>query len=119
MASFFNTLHLVKDAILGTLFCFIGGLLPKLRPAKKNLSGKTAIVTGSSSGIGYGFALQLAEMGATVYLACRNEKKASQARDSILKDCPNAKVKMLSLVSYRNISFMSASLSVRPGYVFV
>lgn len=99
MASTFHSIGVFKDAILGTLFCIIGGMLPKLKPRKADLSGKTAIVTGSSSGIGYGFALQIAEMGATVYLACRNEKKAADARNRILEECINAKVEILSLVS--------------------
>ncbi|KAG8629596.1 hypothetical protein KVT40_003461 [Elsinoe batatas] len=88
---------ILKDGILGVLFCLIGGLLPAMRPTYRDLTGKTAIVTGSNSGIGYGFALQLAEMGATVILACRNEKKATKARDVMLEACPSAKVETLSL----------------------
>lgn len=44
-----------------------------------NLSGKTAIVTGSNTGIGYETALDLYQKGAKVYLACRNEEKALNA----------------------------------------
>ena len=44
-----------------------------------NLSGKTAIVTGSNTGIGYETALDLYQKGAKVYVACRNEGKASNA----------------------------------------
>lgn len=44
-----------------------------------NLSGKTAIVTGSNTGIGYETALDLYQKGAKVYVACRNEVKASNA----------------------------------------
>ncbi|KAF2227567.1 hypothetical protein BDZ85DRAFT_286911 [Elsinoe ampelina] len=75
----------------------MGRLLPAMRPTYRDLTGKTAIVTGGNSGIGYGFALQLAEMGATVILACRNEKKATEARDLMLEACPSAKVETLSL----------------------
>lgn len=44
-----------------------------------NLSGKTAIVTGSNTGIGYETALDLYKKGAKVYIACRNQEKAYQA----------------------------------------
>ncbi len=44
-----------------------------------NLSGKTAIVTGSNTGLGYETALDLYLKGARVYIACRNEKKALNA----------------------------------------
>lgn len=44
-----------------------------------NLSGKTAIVTGSNTGIGYETALDLYQKGVRVYVACRNEKKAFDA----------------------------------------
>lgn len=40
---------------------------------------KTAIVTGSNTGIGYETALDLYQKGAKVYVACRNEKKAINA----------------------------------------
>ncbi len=44
-----------------------------------NLSGKTAIVTGSNTGIGFETALDLYQKGAKVYVACRNEEKALNA----------------------------------------
>ncbi|MEO0472582.1 MAG: oxidoreductase [Bacteroidota bacterium] len=44
-----------------------------------DLSNKTAIVTGSNTGIGYETALDLYQKGARVYVACRNEKKALNA----------------------------------------
>jgi len=50
-----------------------------------DLKGKTAIVTGATSGIGKEVAIQLAKWGATVILACRNLEKAKVAREDILK----------------------------------
>ncbi len=44
-----------------------------------NLSGKTVVVTGSNTGIGYETALDLYQKGAKVYVACRNDKKALNA----------------------------------------
>lgn len=44
-----------------------------------NLKGKTAIVTGSNTGIGFETALDLYQKGAKVYIACRNKEKALNA----------------------------------------
>ncbi len=44
-----------------------------------DLTGLTAVVTGSNSGIGFETALQLAVHGAHVVMACRDEKKATFA----------------------------------------
>lgn len=43
-------------------------------------TGKTAIVTGANTGIGYETALALFEAGAHVVLACRSERNAQEAR---------------------------------------
>lgn len=43
------------------------------------LSGKTAIVTGSNTGLGFETALDLFQKGAKVYVACRNEEKGLDA----------------------------------------
>lgn len=51
-----------------------------------NLSGKTAIVTGSNTGIGYETALALYKKGAKVYLACRNQEKALNAIEKMKAD---------------------------------
>lgn len=43
------------------------------------LSGKTAIVTGSNTGLGFETALDLYQKGAKVYVACRNKEKGLDA----------------------------------------
>jgi 3-oxoacyl-[acyl-carrier protein] reductase len=47
------------------------------------LSGRVALVTGASQGIGRACALQLAEAGATVAVAARNQAKLEQLVDEI------------------------------------
>lgn len=48
-----------------------------------NLSGKTAIVTGGSVGIGFGICNRLAEAGANVVIAGRNYDEAKKAADEL------------------------------------
>ena len=49
------------------------------------LRGKTAVVTGSSRGIGRGTAIALAEMGATVYITGRNSGDGPLTIDTTAK----------------------------------
>lgn len=105
MATVTSILQVQWNAFLGTLFLFIAPSLPRLWPDIKDLRGKTAIVTGSNSGIGYGIALELAERGANVHLACRNEKKATDAKGSLLRACPTATIKVdnLDVASFKSV----------------
>ena len=50
-----------------------------------DLTGKTAIVTAGSNGIGLACAQALAEHGATVFVAARNEKEGEDAACGIRK----------------------------------
>jgi NAD(P)-dependent dehydrogenase (short-subunit alcohol dehydrogenase family) len=59
-----------------------GGTLPK------PLDGKTALVTGSTDGLGKAVALKLAEMGATVLIHGRNEERGAALVDTIKKETP-------------------------------
>ncbi|HUO04264.1 MAG TPA: oxidoreductase [Candidatus Binataceae bacterium] len=62
-----------------------------------DLSGKTIIVTGGNSGIGYEAALEFARKRADVILACRSAEKANAAADGIKKEVPDAKVGVMAL----------------------
>src|SRR5260370_11762682 len=59
------------------------------------MQGKVCLVTGSTSGIGRVTALELAKMGATVVLACRDKSKGEATRDEIKAQNSNAAVDML------------------------
>jgi NAD(P)-dependent dehydrogenase (short-subunit alcohol dehydrogenase family) len=62
-----------------------------------DLSGKTAIVTGANSGIGYETARLLVGKGATVILACRSPEKGNAALRQITFEHPQAKAELMLL----------------------
>ena len=51
-----------------------------------NLTGKTALVTGGSKGLGKAMARGLVEMGADIVISSRHEEELRPALDEILKD---------------------------------
>lgn len=72
-------------------------------------TGKTVLITGANSGIGYQAALELARRGAHVLLGCRSLDKGTAARERILKAVPIARVDvvlldMASLASIRGFA---------------
>lgn len=62
-----------------------------------NLTGKTVIVTGSSSGIGYEAARVIANKNATVILAVRNMEKGNTAANKIRAQKESADVRIMEL----------------------
>ena len=67
--------------------------------------GKTAIVTGSNTGIGKETALDFAKRGARVILACRDEEKATKAAKDIIAKTGSDKVlvRILDLSSFESV----------------
>lgn len=58
-----------------------------------NLAGKTALVSGSTAGIGFAIVKGLAREGATVYLNGRTEERVKAAVRDITAEHPTAKVR--------------------------
>ncbi len=60
-------------------------------------AGRTFLVTGANSGLGFESARALARNGATVVLACRNQPKGDEALSRIRAEAPDAKLSLLPL----------------------
>lgn len=69
------------------------------------IDGKIVIITGANTGIGRETALDLANRGAKVYLACRDLSKANSTKIDIIQQTGNKNVfvKELDLTSFESI----------------
>jgi len=74
------------------------------------LSGRTAIVTGANSGIGWHIARELAAHGARVVLACRDVTRAKQAAERIRNGGPPVEVdvELLDLADMSSVRAFAA-----------
>lgn len=64
---------------------------------KNSLEGKTVVITGGSSGIGFETAKDLAARGAKLVMGCRNLSKANSAIKEIQEATGNTKIELFSL----------------------
>ena len=62
-----------------------------------DLSGKTAVVTGANSGLGYETTRALARKGAHVVLAVRDLRKGSGASERLREELPGASLNVMEL----------------------
>ena len=62
-----------------------------------SLKGKSVLVTGANSGVGFKTAEISAYLGADVILACRNKERANEARLRLICDYPEASISVMQL----------------------
>ncbi|MFF2847490.1 SDR family oxidoreductase [Streptomyces sp. NPDC058001] len=88
-----------------------------------DLSGKRAVVTGASDGIGLGIARRLAAAGAEVLLPVRNERKGEAAITKIRQTTPGANVSLgeLDLSSLESVAVLGKALREegRPIHILI
>ena len=77
-----------------------------------DLSGKLAVITGGSDGIGFGLAGRLAEAGAEVILPVRNQAKGKHAVGRIREAIPEARasIRPLNLSSLESVADCASGL---------
>jgi len=68
-----------------------------------DLGGKTAVVTGANSGLGYETAVALARHGAHVVMACRDEGRGTEAVGRVRSEVPKGSVE-LSLLDLADLA---------------
>ena len=81
-----------------------------------DLHGKTALVTGGNSGIGYWTGLHLALAGAHVVMACRSMPRAQSALADLLKAVPNGQFEILQMDLSDQASVRSAAETFRSKH---
>lgn len=82
-----------------------------------DFSGKTAIVTGAASGIGYAVAKQLAESGATVVIADLDQDKADAAAKEISESALGTKVDVANEESVKEMIRFAKEKTGRLDYL--
>lgn len=58
---------------------------------------KVILITGANAGIGRETALELAQAGAHIYMACRSRERSEPVRDAIIAETSNSKVELIDL----------------------
>jgi NAD(P)-dependent dehydrogenase (short-subunit alcohol dehydrogenase family) len=79
-------------------------------------TGRTVVITGANSGLGFETARVFARHGAEVVLACRNVGKADAARETILAETPAASLRTLELDLASQASVRRAADQVRRDH---
>jgi len=77
-------------------------------PVKKSMENKTIIITGCNTGIGLKTAEDLLSQGAFVVFACRDEKRAQQAIETLPSDSQKrAKFMKLDLCDFNSVNLFA------------
>jgi NAD(P)-dependent dehydrogenase (short-subunit alcohol dehydrogenase family) len=75
--------------------------------------GRTIVITGANTGVGFETAKVLARQGAAIVLACRNPERAAQAAERIWAEAPQADVQAITLDLASLASVRAAAAELR------
>lgn len=78
-----------------------------------NLSGRTALVTGANSGLGYQTSLELARHGTRVLMGCRDPRRAQDALGRLRAAGADAELVPLDLASLASIEAAAAEVAAQ------
>ena len=81
-----------------------------------DLTGRRAVVTGATSGLGEATAVELARHGAHVVLTARDATRGGRARDAVLRAAPGASVEVgaLDLADLESVRAFAAAQVTEP-----
>jgi NAD(P)-dependent dehydrogenase (short-subunit alcohol dehydrogenase family) len=81
--------------------------------------GRTVVITGANTGVGFEAAKALATGGATVVLACRDPERTSRAAQRLKADLPGARLDTITLDLASLASVRSAAAELRSRHARV
>jgi NAD(P)-dependent dehydrogenase (short-subunit alcohol dehydrogenase family) len=81
-----------------------------------SMKGKRVIITGPTSGVGKEIALQLAELGAEIILACRDVKRGNQVASQITRRNGSSKVVVMGIDTSSQESIREFAREFRRRY---
>lgn len=82
----------------------------------QDMSGKTVVITGTTSGTGYVCARECAKKGARVILLNRNSERSKKALDNLQSEVPNASFELISCDLQDFDSVRNATASIKSKY---
>ncbi len=85
-------------------------------------AGRTVIVTGANSGLGYEAALMLARRGAEVILACRSQANAEKAMEEMRKAYPSETLNLtfarpLDLADLESVEAFAREITAKYSHI--
>jgi NAD(P)-dependent dehydrogenase (short-subunit alcohol dehydrogenase family) len=90
--------------------------MPNSQPAK-NLSGKVALITGASKGLGKAMALSLSEAGATIALVSRDSAKLENVKQEIENSGGKAEIFLADVRNEQQVDKLETDIASRLGKV--
>jgi NAD(P)-dependent dehydrogenase (short-subunit alcohol dehydrogenase family) len=81
-----------------------------------NLTGRTAVITGGSRGLGEAMAKALAEAGASIALVARDSTKLQQVRDAISQQGGTADIFTADVTQEKDVAAVKQAIQERFGH---